>query len=210
MACNHHTHLIFVSTCMCQYEVHILIPCLKASKEPYLMRLPTSGITFGGILPRQNTRSIKMPNRGATKAELQQQIEELQWKLKESQVVAKEWDRDELENAALREKLEASQNRPARSALNENGCTRFWNLQISRNCCPLGGPWPNTLGVGGVSMWHETECLAYQRVSAWRDEEQALEEVVNERPKNLSTKGEVGNKKEGSGLSIGGGSRTSE
>ena len=62
---------------MCPYEVHILISCLKASKEPYLMRLPTSGITFGGILPRQNT-SIKMPNRGATKAELQQQIEELQ------------------------------------------------------------------------------------------------------------------------------------
>ena len=54
---------------MCQYEVHslIFISCLKASKEPYLTRLPTSGVTFGGILPRQNRRSIKMPKRGATR-----------------------------------------------------------------------------------------------------------------------------------------------
>ena len=50
-----------------------------------------------------------MPKRGATKAELQQQIEELQRKLKEAQAVAKERDRDELEDAALREELEASQ-----------------------------------------------------------------------------------------------------
>ena len=64
-----------------------------ASKEPYLTRLRTSGVTFGGILPR---RSSEMPKRGATKAELQQQIKELQRKLNEAQAVAKERDRDDL------------------------------------------------------------------------------------------------------------------
>ena len=53
--------------------------------------------------------SSEMPKRGATKAELQQQIEELQRKLKEAQDLAKERDRDDLEDAALREELEASQ-----------------------------------------------------------------------------------------------------
>ena len=37
-----------------------------------------------------------MPKRGATKAELQQQIEELQQKLKDAQAVAKERDRNDL------------------------------------------------------------------------------------------------------------------
>ena len=50
-----------------------------------------------------------MPKRSATKGELQQQIKELQQKLKEAQAVAKDRDRDELEDATLREELEAYQ-----------------------------------------------------------------------------------------------------
>lgn len=90
------------------------------------MRLPTSSVTSGGNLLRLN-RSREMLKRGAMKAELQQQIEELQRELKETQAVAKERDRDELKDAALSEELEAFQNRPARSALSENGCARFGN-----------------------------------------------------------------------------------
>ena len=50
-----------------------------------------------------------MPQRSATKAELQQQIKELQQKLNEAQGMAKDRDQDELEDGTLREELEASQ-----------------------------------------------------------------------------------------------------
>ena len=50
-----------------------------------------------------------MPKRSATKAELQQQIKELQRKLNEAQGMVKDQDRDELEDGTLKEELEAYQ-----------------------------------------------------------------------------------------------------
>ena len=82
-----------------------------------------------------------MPKRGATKADLQQQIEELQQKLKEAQAVAEERDDREEHEEALREELEASQEQAAQArADRERLCKTIYGNRRGGNCRPPGGP----------------------------------------------------------------------
>ena len=111
MACNHHPITWFWRARVCVtviHEVHQLISCQKASKSQFWRICPPVALHLK-VLLRQNRRSIKTPKRSATKAELQQQIKELQRKLNEAQGMPKDRDRDELEDGTLREELEAYQ-----------------------------------------------------------------------------------------------------
>ena len=168
----------------------------------------TSGVTFGGILPRQNT--VKMLKRSATKAELQQQIEELQRKLKEAQAVAKDRDRDELEDAALREELEAyqeqtSQERTERERLHKVLETAEAEIADLRKDLDQ-------------AHWELEECRCDAELNTSRAKESAREEMKDRHLKEMSMKDEIisllkeklSTERKNAGLSLGGGSSASE
>ena len=76
-----------------------------------------------------------MPKRSATKAELQQQIKELQRKLNEAQGMAKDRDRDELEDSTLREELEAYQEQTGQPGVSGTRMVaQGFENRRSRNC----------------------------------------------------------------------------
>ena len=168
-----------------------------------MTRLRTSGVTFGGILPRQNRRT-------ATKAELQQQIEELQRKLKEAQAVAKDRDRDELEDAALREELEAyqeqaSQERAEREQLHKVLETAEVEIADLREDLDQ-------------AHWELEECRHDAELNASRAKESAREEMKDRHLKEMSMKDEIisllkeklATERKNAGLSLGGESSASE
>ena len=152
-----------------------------------------------------------MPKKGATKAELQQQVEELQQKLKEARAVARERDdRDELEEAALREELEASQEQAAREC-----AEREWLCKVVETAEAEIADLREDLD---QACWDLEGCRHDVELNVARAKDSVREEMKDRHSKELAMKDEIimllkeklSTKKGSSGPSLGGGSSNSK
>ena len=151
-----------------------------------------------------------MPKRSATKAELQQQIEELQRKLKEAQAVAKDRDRDELEDAALREELEACQEQASQECAEQE--------QLHKVLETAEAEIADLQEDLDQAHWELEECRRDAELNASRAKESTREEMKDRHLKELSMKDQIisllkeklATERKIAGLSLGSGSSASE
>ena len=152
-----------------------------------------------------------MPKKGGTKAELQQQIEELQQKLKEARAVAKEQDdRGELEEATLREELEISQEQAAQECAEQERLCKVVET-AEAEVADLREDLDQ-------AHWDLEECRRDMELNVARAKDSVREEMKGRHSKELAMKDEIitllkeklSTKKGSSGPSLGGGSSNSK
>ena len=124
-----------------------------------------------------------MPKRSATKAELQQQIEELQRKLNEAQAVANNRDRDELEDAALREELEAYQEQASQEHAERE--------QLHKVLETVEAEITDLREDLDQAHWELEECRRNTELNASQAKESAHEEMKDRHLKEMSMKDEI-------------------